>query len=96
MCPGLIPSVCTFVPKDAVVNTEMSSVKCAVNDESVRTPRKSPSTSTNLIHLAISVGKRKVTCIICRKESKGLRPLKSRYARLSIGANRSLVANKRI
>lgn len=36
-----------------------SSVEYIVNDDSVRTPRKNPSTSTNIIPPVISVGKLK-------------------------------------
>lgn len=72
MCPGLILSECTLLPKDAAVNTEKRSVECAVNDESVRTARKNHSTSTKITLAVISDGKSKVTCIICRRESKGL------------------------
>lgn len=83
-----------FLPKDATVNTEKRSVECAVNDESVRRLVKiilHLQTSPLLLFLM-----EKVRCIICRKESKGLRPLKSRHARLSIVANMSLIVNKRI
>lgn len=38
--------------------------------------------------------KTKATCIICRKESKGLGPFKSRYTRHSIAANMSLLVKK--
>lgn len=80
--------------KDAAVNTEKSSVECTVNDDSVRTPRKNPSTSTNITLLVISVGKTKANCIICLKKSNGLRPLKARHAGLSIVGNTSLVVNE--
>lgn len=84
MCPCFILSVCTFFTQ--AVNTEKSSVECAVNDKSVQWPRKNHSTSTNITLPVSSVGKSKVTCIICCKDSKGLRPLKLRHARLSIVA----------
>lgn len=58
--------------KDTTVNTEKSSVECAVNDDSVRTPPKNPPTPTNITLLVISVGIIKATYIIYRKESKDL------------------------
>lgn len=82
--------------KDAAVNKEKSSVECTSNDDSVSTPRKNPSTSTNTILPVIFVEKTKATCIICSKDSKGLRPLKFCHARLLIIANMSMVVNERI
>lgn len=79
--------------KDAAVNKDKSSVECTLNDDSVSTPRKNPSTSTNII---LFVEKTKATCIICSKDSKGLRPLKFCHARLLIIANKSMVVNERI
>lgn len=37
--PGIRQSLYT---KDAVVNTEKSSIECTMNDDSVRTPHKNP------------------------------------------------------
>lgn len=41
--------------RDAAVNMEKSLVECKVNDDSVRTARKNPFTSTNITHPVISV-----------------------------------------
>lgn len=73
-----------------------SSVECTVNDTSVRPPRKTPSTSTDIVLSVISVENTKAAFIICNKESKSLRPLKSRYKRLLIVVYMSLVVDKRI
>lgn len=43
--------------KDSAVYTEKISIECTMNDDSVRTPRKNPSTSTNFSLPIISVEK---------------------------------------
>lgn len=88
--PGVSPST-----KDAIVKTKKSPIECTVNDDSVGTPRKNPSSSTDISLPVIFVGKTKETCIICRKDQKGLRPLKSPQVRLSIVANISLIVKKK-
>lgn len=52
----------------------MSSIECTVNDNSIQTTRKNPSTSKSIALPVISFEKilSKSTCSICHKESKGL------------------------
>lgn len=59
-----------------LVILKKSSVECIMNDDSVRTPSKNPSTSTKFSIPVISVEETRAACIICRKESKGLRLLR--------------------
>lgn len=59
--PLAIPaSGTTAYTKDAAVNAEKSSVECSMNNDSVRTPRKNPYTSTNitLTHVMQSVNQK--------------------------------------
>lgn len=74
---------------------EKSSAECTVNDDNPRTFRKILLyLQTSLFLLYLMEKKTKATCIICRIESKGLGPFKSRYTRHSIAANMSLLVKK--